>query len=115
MLYPDELLARMERVMGIEPTPTAWKAVVLAVILHPHFEFSISHKIITYVVPLVKSYFAGFFECPIFFWIWIRFRTTFLRKKLVPQNCYGKRKFISRSKQQSLLLEEKVAARRADG
>ena len=25
----------MERVMGIEPTPTAWKAVVLAVILHP--------------------------------------------------------------------------------
>ena len=35
LLYPDELLARMERVMGIEPTPTAWKAVVLAVILHP--------------------------------------------------------------------------------
>ncbi len=27
--------ATMERVMGIEPTPTAWKAVVLAVILHP--------------------------------------------------------------------------------
>ena len=25
----------LERVMGIEPTPTAWKAVVLAVILHP--------------------------------------------------------------------------------
>ena len=37
LLYPDELLARMERVMGIEPTPTAWKAVVLAVILHPQF------------------------------------------------------------------------------
>ena len=35
LLYPAELLARMERVMGIEPTPTAWKAVVLAVILHP--------------------------------------------------------------------------------
>ena len=35
LLYPTELLARMERVMGIEPTPTAWKAVVLAVILHP--------------------------------------------------------------------------------
>ena len=35
LLYPDELLAHMERVMGIEPTPTAWKAVVLAVILHP--------------------------------------------------------------------------------
>lgn len=35
MLYPAELLAHMERVMGIEPTPTAWKAVVLAVILHP--------------------------------------------------------------------------------
>ena len=47
LLYPDELLARMERVMGIEPTPTAWKAVVLAVILHPHLEFSISHKIVT--------------------------------------------------------------------
>ena len=39
LLYPDELLARMERVMGIEPTPTAWKAVVLAVILHPHSEW----------------------------------------------------------------------------
>ena len=36
LLYPDELPAHMERVMGIEPTPTAWKAVVLAVILHPH-------------------------------------------------------------------------------
>ena len=35
LLYPDELLAHLERVMGIEPTPTAWKAVVLAVILHP--------------------------------------------------------------------------------
>ena len=35
LLYPTELLAHMERVMGIEPTPTAWKAVVLAVILHP--------------------------------------------------------------------------------
>ena len=38
LLYPDELLAHMERVMGIEPTPTAWKAVVLAVILHPHIQ-----------------------------------------------------------------------------
>ena len=38
LLYPAELLARMERVMGVEPTPTAWKAVVLAVILHPHGE-----------------------------------------------------------------------------
>ena len=35
LLYPDELLAHLERVMGIEPTPTAWKAVVLAGILHP--------------------------------------------------------------------------------
>ena len=35
LLYPDELLARMERVMGIEPTPTAWKAGALAVVLHP--------------------------------------------------------------------------------
>ena len=26
----------MEQVMGIEPTPTAWQAVVLAVILHLH-------------------------------------------------------------------------------
>ena len=38
LLYPDELLAHMERVMGIEPTPTAWKAVVLAVILHPRVQ-----------------------------------------------------------------------------
>ena len=35
LLYPAELLAYMERVMGIDPPPTAWKAVVLAVILHP--------------------------------------------------------------------------------
>ena len=47
LLYPDELLAHMERVMGIEPTPTAWKAVVLAVILHPHIKFCISHKIVS--------------------------------------------------------------------
>ena len=45
--------------MGIEPTPTAWKAVVLAVILHPHcFELSISPKILTQRIPYVKAYFA---------------------------------------------------------
>ena len=60
LLYPDELPAHMERVMGIEPTPTAWKAVVLAVILHPRFEFSISHKIVTYLMEVVKYFFAGF-------------------------------------------------------
>ena len=43
LLYPDELLARMERVMGIEPTPTAWKAVVLAVILHP--QLRVQHQL----------------------------------------------------------------------
>ena len=43
--------------MGIEPTPTAWKAVVLAVILHPHIEFSISHKILTQRILNVKAYF----------------------------------------------------------
>ena len=29
LLYPPELLARMERVMGIEPTRPAWKAGIL--------------------------------------------------------------------------------------
>ena len=29
LLYPTELLAHMERVMGIEPTRPAWKAGVL--------------------------------------------------------------------------------------
>ena len=29
LLYPAELLAHMERVMGIEPTQPAWKAGVL--------------------------------------------------------------------------------------
>ncbi len=29
LLYPAELLARMERVMGIEPTRPAWKAGIL--------------------------------------------------------------------------------------
>ena len=29
LLYPTELLARVERVMGIEPTRPAWKAGIL--------------------------------------------------------------------------------------
>ena len=33
---PAELNPHMEQVMGIEPTPTAWQAVVLAIILHLH-------------------------------------------------------------------------------
>ena len=61
LLYPDELLARMERVMGIEPTPTAWKAVVLAVILHPRFSrFYISHRILSQISALVKAFFRIF-------------------------------------------------------
>ena len=36
LLYPAELLAHMERVMGIEPTQPAWKAGILAIELHPH-------------------------------------------------------------------------------
>ena len=44
LLYPAELLAHMERVMGIEPTPTAWKAVVLAVILHPQLLTGMNHN-----------------------------------------------------------------------
>ena len=35
LLYPAELLARMERVTGIEPASPAWKAGALAVVLHP--------------------------------------------------------------------------------
>ena len=34
LLYPTELQARMEQVMGIEPTSPAWKAGALAVVLH---------------------------------------------------------------------------------
>ena len=61
LLYPDELLARMERVMGIEPTPTAWKAVVLAVILHPRFSrFYISPRILSQISALVKAFFRIF-------------------------------------------------------
>ena len=37
----------LERVMGIEPTPTAWKAVVLAVILHPRS--SISYQLFNFI------------------------------------------------------------------
>ena len=47
----------LERVMGIEPTPTAWKAVVLAVILHPQVLSPFSHKILPYEMPIVKSFF----------------------------------------------------------
>ena len=36
LLYPTELQAHMERVMGIEPTQPAWKAGILAIELHPH-------------------------------------------------------------------------------
>ena len=61
LLYPDELLAHLERVMGIEPTPTAWKAVVLAVILHPRFSrFYISHRILSQISALVKAFFRIF-------------------------------------------------------
>ena len=35
LLYPTELQAHMERVMGIEPTQSAWKAEILAIELHP--------------------------------------------------------------------------------
>ena len=35
LLYPTELQAHMEQVMGIEPTSPAWKAGALAVVLHP--------------------------------------------------------------------------------
>ena len=34
LLYPTELQAHMEQVMGIEPTSPAWKAGALAVVLH---------------------------------------------------------------------------------
>lgn len=47
--------------MGIEPTPTAWKAVVLAVILHPRFSrFYISHRILSQISALVKAFFRIF-------------------------------------------------------
>ena len=42
LLYPAELQAhilKMERVMGIEPTQSAWKAEILAIELHPHKRF----------------------------------------------------------------------------
>ena len=37
LLYPTELQAQnlVERVMGIEPTQSAWKAEILAIELHP--------------------------------------------------------------------------------
>ncbi len=37
LLYPAIcFLFVLERVNGIEPSYTAWKAVVLAIVLHPH-------------------------------------------------------------------------------
>ena len=42
--------------MGIEPTPTAWKAVVLAVILHPQVTDIVSYSIVTYRAPVVKKF-----------------------------------------------------------
>ena len=65
LLYPAELLAYMERVMGIEPTPTAWKAVVLAVILHPQLPDTISPKILSQVPVIVKVFSLYFrvFSC----------------------------------------------------
>ena len=38
LLYPAELLARVERVTGIEPASPAWKAGALAVVLHPRMQ-----------------------------------------------------------------------------
>ena len=51
LLYPTELQAHVltyfqiktvERVMGIEPTQSAWKAEILAIELHPHISCSLS-------------------------------------------------------------------------
>ena len=36
LLYPTELLARMERVTRIELASPAWKAGALAIVLYPH-------------------------------------------------------------------------------
>ena len=61
--------------MGIEPTPTAWKAVVLAVILHPRFEFSISYEIVTYSQEVVKYFFGRFLgRCCLFLYYTVKIR-----------------------------------------
>ena len=49
MLYPTELQARMEQVMGIEPTSPAWKAGALAVVLHLQIiQENVSFEMIAY-------------------------------------------------------------------
>ena len=64
LLYPTELLAHMERVMGIEPTRPAWKAGVLPLnytrIVCVGRTDAISLKIISHVPPPVKGK-AGLF------------------------------------------------------
>ena len=59
LLYPTELLAHMERVMGIEPTRPAWKAGVLPLnytrITRNGCTDAISYKIISQESGYVKG------------------------------------------------------------
>ena len=56
LLYPAELQAHMEQVMGIEPTSPAWKAGALTVVLHLHtVQDNVSLKSISRTRHLVKS------------------------------------------------------------
>ena len=53
----------MERVMGIEPTQSAWKAEILAIELHPHTMLPLSlhqqptFRIISQRKPFVNTFF----------------------------------------------------------
>ena len=63
LLYPPELQARMERVMGIEPTRPAWKAGILPLnYTRMDDPFRISFEIIAYILCFVKPEFQGFVE-----------------------------------------------------
>ena len=61
MLYPAELSAHMERVMGIEPTQPAWKAGILAVELHPHLCFC-SQLADLFIISKMSKYVNNFFK-----------------------------------------------------
>ena len=63
MLYPAELQAHMmERVMGIEPTQSAWKAEILAIELHPHVRSTTDDLIIISTIFEFVNTFFHFFE-----------------------------------------------------
>ena len=59
--YFSQIVKKVERVMGIEPTQPAWKAGILAVELHPHLCFC-SQLADLFIISKMSKYVNNFFK-----------------------------------------------------